>query len=390
MGLVKPSYKIITPEYSGSFDTQWDNCLNQLSNSFHNKNVGLIRINIFVYSKNQADYLKQHHLIDKTIKDVFKDSCPPFGVVMQAPEDPYAVICEIGYVDNSVANVKYGMFKNRPYCIVDAKNYKEYWTIGAQSVHPDYKILASSEAAFNYLFELYQHLGLSFNNIVRQWNYVGEILSVENENGRKRQHYQMFNETRSVSYGKYRSRQDFPSATGIGMKYLGVCIDSFAVSGSEKLKIFPISNPVQNESYDYEQNVLIGAPKPSLNQNQAPQFERAKLICLKKAARLLISGTASIIGQETIGLNNVEKQTEVTIENIKQLSSPENLRKHYPEIKLIPDVYSYVRVYVKYKEDIATVRNICKKEFGNAPATYVVADICRDNLLVEIETELVT
>jgi len=135
---------------------------------------------------------------------------------------------------------------------------------------------------------------------------------------------------------------------------------------------------------------LVGAPDCALPQNQPPQFERAKLIILNNAARLIISGTASIIGEETVGIGDVEEQTRVTIKNIQILSDPETLKDQCSEIKVIPQTYSYVRVYVKYKEDISKVRKICFEAYGNVPTTYVVADICRDNLLVEIETELIS
>jgi enamine deaminase RidA (YjgF/YER057c/UK114 family) len=390
MGLIKPTYKIIEPDQAGNFELQWKSCLAQLEKISVSNGLKPIRVNIFVKSLNHDDYLSQHDIVEQSIFGTFGNQCPPFGIVMQEPEDPYLVIIEAGFIDKHAANIIYGTFQNRPYCIVDAKNYKEFWTIGAQSVHPDFNILASSNSSFSYLHDLYDHLGLTFNNIVRQWNYVGEILSKEVIDGRERQHYQMFNEIRSKFYKQYRTRTDFPAATGIGMLYLGVCIDSFSVSGNENLKIVPISNPNQSESYKYGQTVLVGAPDCSLPQNQPPQFERAKLIMLNNVSRLLISGTASIIGQETVGIDDVEEQTRVTIQNIEKLAALETLRSKCPEIKAIPDKYSYVRVYVKYKDDISKVRNICRTHFGDVPTTYVVADICRDNLLVEIETELIS
>ena len=391
MGLIKPSYQIIKPGNSGNFSEQWMSCLEQLRQIINEKTFSPFRVNIFVRSENQANYLAQHDHIHSTFLDAFGSQCPPFGVVMQEPEDPALVSCEVGLVKNEEAKISYGFFEDRPYCIVDAENYKEYWTIGAQSVHPDLNILASSDASFNYLKALYNHLGIQFNHIVRQWNYVGEILrKEEDEDHRMRQHYQMFNETRSIYYGKYRTVTDYPAATGIGMKYLGVCIDSFAVSGNENLKIVPISNPVQSESYKYGQTVLVGDPDKKMKQNQPPQFERAKLIELNGVSRIMVSGTASIVGQETIGLGNVEEQTRVTISNIAKLTHPDNIRKHCPEIGKVPTQFSYVRVYVKHKEDINRVRAICQNAYGDTPAMYVVADICRDNLLVEIEAELVS
>jgi enamine deaminase RidA (YjgF/YER057c/UK114 family) len=390
MGLIKPAYQIIYPTRNGNFKNQWDSCLEQIESIQDNPIDALTRVNIFVNSENQADYLLKQQVVKGSFMDCFGSQCPPFGVVMQAPEGPNQVVCEIGIVNKHSANVSYGFFHEIPYCVVDAGNYKEYWTIGAHSVKPDFNIKASSKAAFTYLKDLYQHLGLSFNNIVRQWNYVGEILSKEQEEGRLRQHYQMFNETRSEYYGNYRTRNDFPAATGIGMLYQGVCIDSFAVSGDESLKVVPVSNPAQSESYCYSQEVLVGSPEIARKQNQPPQFERAKLLVLNRVSRLIVSGTASIIGQQTVGIGDVEEQTRVTIGNIKRLADPDHLQKLCPDMVHAPDKYSYIRVYVKLKEDISKVRNICQQFFGNVPATYVVADICRDDLLVEIEAELLS
>ena len=390
MGLIKPLYKVILPSEPGDFAVQWSSCLAQLCEIISSTSLKPVRANIFVKSLNPEDYLNQLSHIDSTFSIALDEKCPPFGVVMQEPEDPHLVLIEAGFVDSDEASVTYGNFRGRYYCVVDAGNYKEYWTIGAQSVHPDLNILASSDSSFSYLHDLYDHLGLSFNNIVRQWNYVGDLLRKEEMDGRLRQHYQMFNEIRSKFYKQYRDRKDFPAATGIGMLYLGVCIDSFSVTGDSNLKIYPISNPNQSESYQYGQKVLIGAPDCALSQNQPPQFERAKLIELNGVSRMIVSGTASIIGEETVAIGDVEEQTRITIKNIKALTSPENLKAQCQGIVAIPQKYSYIRVYVKYKEDIAKVKKVCAEAYGDVPSTYVVADICRDNLLVEIEGELIS
>jgi hypothetical protein len=43
------------------------------------------------------------------------------------------------------------------------------------------------------------------------------------------------------------------------------------------------------------------------------------------------------------------------------------------------------RVYLKRPEDYGQARAICQKRLGKLPALYVVGDICRPELLVEIE-----
>ena len=50
---------------------------------------------------------------------------------------------------------------------------------------------------------------------------------------------------------------------------------------------------------------------------------------------------------------------------------------------------NYLRVYVKYNKDMAQVKSTCQKHFPHLSILYVVADICRPELLVEIEGQAV-
>jgi hypothetical protein len=43
------------------------------------------------------------------------------------------------------------------------------------------------------------------------------------------------------------------------------------------------------------------------------------------------------------------------------------------------------RVYVKRQQDYAKVRAICQSRMGQLPVVYTIADVCRPELLVEIE-----
>jgi hypothetical protein len=40
---------------------------------------------------------------------------------------------------------------------------------------------------------------------------------------------------------------------------------------------------------------------------------------------------------------------------------------------------------VKHPEDFDKVRQVCERRLGRLPAIYAVADVCRPDLLVEIE-----
>ena len=47
--------------------------------------------------------------------------------------------------------------------------------------------------------------------------------------------------------------------------------------------------------------------------------------------------------------------------------------------------YTFVRVYIKDQKNYEAVKEICDADFANASVNYLVADVCRGDLLLEIE-----
>ena len=80
-------------------------------------------------------------------------------------------------------------------------------------------------------------------------------------------------------------------------------------------------------------------------------------------------------------------QTEVTIDNIRRLYS-EQVVGMISDEKMEPK-YGHARVYVKNRKDFAAIRRTFKKHYGNLPVVYIIADICRIDLLVEIEGKVI-
>lgn len=151
--------------------------------------------------------------------------------------------------------------------------------------------------------------------------------------------------------------------------------------------VIPLDNPNQVKAYEYGQEVLVGQPV-STGLKNSPKFERAVLILHGDEPTLFISGTASIIGQVTLGKGDVEKQTRITIENIKKLADPLAVTEMDERKRPCNIYFRNIRVYVKNREDFSKVRDICQSHFGEVPAVFLLSDVCRDDLLMEIEAEL--
>jgi enamine deaminase RidA (YjgF/YER057c/UK114 family) len=225
--------------------------------------------------------------------------------------------------------------------------------------------------------------GSSFQRVVRTWFYLGGI--TEPETGAQR--YQELNRARTdfyrdiqfncSSFAPTASGGVYPASTGIGMSGSGLVASCMALETSRKdVLMLPLENPQQTPAYTYD-------PEHS---PQSPKFSRAVALVLGNYVTTWVSGTASIVDSESRHLGDPEKQTTQTIDNIERLIAANNFEAHGLKGAgaRLHDL-AKIRVYLKRAEDLAKCRTVCERRFGPVPAIYAVADICRPELLVEIE-----
>lgn len=375
-------YLIFQPKLNGSVIEEWRQCLKQIEDARLDSEVP-VKLNVFIDVIDYAEYIIVSKEIRNSISEHFQHHCPAMNVTVHPPEKPWKVAVEVGFMNTASCEIKSKLWHNRPYILRISEATKEVWAggLGEGMFSEDTRDAASY--AFDEMRAILEAEEMTFDHIVRQWNFIGNILMVKNE----MQNYQTFNEVRSENYHKFRKIHSYPAATGVGMKYGGVKLDFCAVEAKGDLKTIAIDNPDQIRPYDYSQQVLKGKPAGNKGINQPPQFERAVFLDDGEYSTLFISGTASIIGQETIGINNVEKQTVVTLENISRLTDARRLENLSGNAEAGPGDPVLLRVYIKKQNDFPIVKEICHNRFPHVQAIYIEADICRDNLLVEIEAE---
>ncbi len=138
----------------------------------------------------------------------------------------------------------------------------------------------------------------------------------------------------------------------------------------------PLENPRQTSAFDYAEHY---SPK-------TPKFSRAMALSCGNYATILVSGTASITNSETRHVGDAAAQTDETLDNVAALISEDNLCHHgLPGLGASLEGLGLVRVYIKREEDYANVRAACEKRLGELPTIYAMANVCRPDLLVEIE-----
>lgn len=228
--------------------------------------------------------------------------------------------------------------------------------------------------------------GFQVSDLVRTWLYQGSIVRPEGET----QRYKELNRARTDFFEETRFVQNFlpagkkgivyPASTGIGTDGLGIRMAGIAIQADGKdapaLTATPLENPGQTPAFDYGE---VYSP-------QSPKFSRAMALSTEDCCHIFISGTASINDSETQFVGDPAGQTRRTIENILALISGSNLERHgLAGFSAGLDSLAVARVYVKRKADYPIIRIICDEAFRGTPVSYTIADVCRDDLLVEIE-----
>ena len=130
-----------------------------------------------------------------------------------------------------------------------------------------------------------------------------------------------------------------------------------------QLQISQLSNKAQEDAFEY-----------------GSAFSRGAVIKNCDLSIIQLSGTASIDEQgKTIFIDDPEKQIRCTFEKIAALLSQEQIT--------LQDLCSAC-VFVKNAEYEALFKQIAKEyNLEDWPAITMVADVCRDDLLFEIDAE---
>jgi enamine deaminase RidA (YjgF/YER057c/UK114 family) len=212
--------------------------------------------------------------------------------------------------------------------------------------------------------------GVSFKNVLRTWIYLSNILDWYSEFNRARN-------TRFTEFGllglseKENTEAEhiyLPASTGIlGENPAGAAatMDVLAVSpDSSGLSIAHTSGMQQKSPYRY-----------------GSAFSRAMTMKEKDVTHILLSGTASIDEHgKTVFLNDTAAQIQKTFEVVQAL-----IRHEGASLSHIDEA----TVFFKSPQDFSLYQNIAEG-FGvpDLPAIFLIADVCRDDLLFEIDAAI--
>jgi enamine deaminase RidA (YjgF/YER057c/UK114 family) len=317
--------------------------------------------------------------VEAVFRAYYGDQMPVTNVVIQAPCCGAALALEAWAVAREGVRVeRYG-----PHALaIVCDGVRWVYCGGIQPPQGLAGAYAQTLSVLGRMNEALRLAGCSFRQTVRTWFYLEGITQPEAGVWR----YQELNRARSEFYRDIpflaptvrQARESFyPASTGIGMAANGLLAGCVALdTAREDVRLVSIENPLQTPAYAYHRDYS----------HQSPKFSRAMALLLGDCLTTWISGTASIVSSESCHPGDIEKQTEQTIDNIERLISPENFAAFgVSGAGAGLEDLAKIRVYLKRPEDVDRCRAICRRRFGNIPAIYAAAGVCRPELLVEIE-----
>ncbi|WP_052417532.1 chorismate transformation enzyme, FkbO/Hyg5 family [Cellvibrio mixtus] len=228
-------------------------------------------------------------------------------------------------------------------------------------------LVAASERLYREL--LGQLTMRGYPHLVRVWNYFADING--EEAGLER--YRQFCLGRFDAFAASGIEESqYPSACALG--HAGGDVLVYALASKVAPRHF--ENPRQASAYHY----------PAEYGPRSPSFARASLLALPgQTAKLFVSGTASVVGYQTLHPYELDAQIDVTLENLDLLlahvaTSTLGVNGTLPELTA-----EVLKVYVRHPADFEVIQRRVEAAYPDVPAVYVAADICRADLLLEID-----
>ena len=202
--------------------------------------------------------------------------------------------------------------------------------------------------------------------LYRIWHFVPGI---NQQSGDSIENYRAFCLGRATAFERNAGegqhlKMSAASAVGTGGGHLGLIY----LAGRTPAR--HIENPRQTPAYRYSQKY---GPKP-------PAFARATCVDFAGRPTLFISGTSSILASESTG-DTIVSQLATTLQNLQIVAA---------QTTVPPTGKRLVRVYLRHVDDYAYVKAQLEAHYLHEgdEAYYIQADICRRELLVEIEVTM--
>jgi chorismate lyase/3-hydroxybenzoate synthase len=236
---------------------------------------------------------------------------------------------------------------------------------------PGVGLQPTTERAYLRLLHHLRELGYPY--LWRIWNYFPGIN--EDEQGLERYRQFCIGRHQALSDSLHGFPDSLPAGTAVGTR--SGPLQLFVLAGTHPA--VHLGNPRQIHAYEYPQS--YGPCSPS--------FARATLLQSDLVTQLCISGTASVVGHESRHIGKPAAQALETVENLRALIA--HAGELTSSLSSLQSLHRYYKVYVRHPEQLAMIQHALNIPFfASSQVIYLQGDLCRRQLLVEIEGVVTT
>jgi len=278
----------------------------------------------------------------------------PETALLQKPGVPGGIhVSTISGIDSTPLYGENGRIIGRFFEDSDAK----YCVLGdIRPTNPQAPRGAQATDVLNAIQRTLTDAGMHFRNVVRTWFYNHEILDWYGE----------FNRARTAFFQQHGITR-MPASTGIGVSNAGgaaLVAKAIAVQPKNRsVTVRRVDSPLQREASAY-----------------GSAFSRAMEVADRAGRIIYISGTASILPNgETAHTENVVGQIEKTMEVVGAILTQNGMS--------LSDATRAI-AYFRHQKHIPFWEQYCRtRRLPPLPVILTQCDICRDDLLFEIELD---
>ena len=195
--------------------------------------------------------------------------------------------------------------------------------------------------------------------VLRIWNYQGAINQGEGDAER----YKLFCDGRAEGCGDWFAA-GYPAATAIGHHADPHLLQVYLLAGMHAGTA--VENPRQVSAWRY----------PRQYGRTSPGFARAMMLPAQDA--LAISGTAAVVGHASAHEGDTAAQLGEILLNLEALLASAGMPAGF-------DTQAPLKAYVRHPSDAPRVRELLQRRLPGVPVLLLHGDVCRSELLVELD-----
>ncbi|MBA2080043.1 MAG: pteridine-dependent deoxygenase [Rhodanobacter sp. 68-29] len=201
--------------------------------------------------------------------------------------------------------------------------------------------------------------GRAEHRVLRIWNYQAAINAGHGDAER----YKLFCDGRAEGCGDWFA-DGYPAATAIGHHGDPHLLQIYLLAGPHAGTA--VENPRQVSAWRY----------PRQYGRTSPGFARA--MTLPAGDALAISGTAAVVGHASAHEGDLAAQLQEILVNLEALLASAGMPAGF-------DTHAPLKAYVRHPADAPRVRELLQQRLPGVPVLLLQGDVCRSELLVELD-----